>query len=94
MKMNGLKKYFATGLVILVLLAGGGVRGGKVHLTGPWPGLSKTGLQDGDLDVTTDYRRILADVLSKRCGVSASGLKSIFPSAYASAPVDVAVPKG
>ena len=37
----------------MMLLAGGGVKGGY-H--GTWPGLDASGLVDGDLAVTTDYR--------------------------------------
>jgi uncharacterized protein (DUF1501 family) len=56
------------------LLLGGGVVGGKVH--GAWPGLSASSLVNGDLAGTTDYRTILAEVLEKRCAVSAS---TVFP---------------
>jgi uncharacterized protein (DUF1501 family) len=51
------------------ILGGSGVRGGKVYAR--WPGLSKTKKQledDGDLRVTTDYRDVLAEVLTKRLG--------------------------
>ena len=34
---------------------------------------------DGDLNVTTDYRTVLKEILSKRCRVSAGDLGSIFP---------------
>ena len=47
-----------------MLLMGGGVRPG-VHTK--WPGLSDEQLSGpGDLQVTTDYRNVLADVLEKR----------------------------
>src|SRR3546814_16214247 len=38
----------------VMLLAGAGVRGGRYY--GSWPGLTLGG--DGDLSVTTDYRKI------------------------------------
>ncbi|WP_380166111.1 DUF1501 domain-containing protein [Jannaschia sp. R86511] len=50
-----------------VLVMGGGIRGGRVH--GRWPGLSEAALVAGDLAVTTDYRDVLAELLSVRCGV-------------------------
>ncbi len=59
----------------VVFLLGGGVRGGQVH--GQWPGLAEDDLIDGDLNGTTDYRRILAEVLEDRCG--AGSLTDVFP---------------
>ena len=53
----------------LMLLLGGGVNGGQVH--GNWPGLDPGGLVDGDLPATTDYRVVLAELLERRCAVSA-----------------------
>lgn len=50
----------------LMLALGGGVNGGRVH--GDWPGLSAQDLNRGDLEVTTDFRSVLAEVLSKRLG--------------------------
>jgi uncharacterized protein (DUF1501 family) len=58
-----------------VLMMGGGVKGGQVH--GAWPGLAPADLIDGDLDATTDYRLVLAEILEKRCG--ASSVSGIFP---------------
>jgi uncharacterized protein (DUF1501 family) len=46
---------------------GGGVRGGRVH--GAWPGLSPDRLYEGrDLAVTTDFRDLLGEVLTKHLG--------------------------
>jgi uncharacterized protein (DUF1501 family) len=61
-----------------VMLLGGGVKGGQVH--GTWPGLADNDLIDGDLDSTTDYRNLLAEILEKRCGASASNVDDIFPN--------------
>ena len=58
-----------------VFLLGGGVKGGQVH--GIWPGLADDDLVDGDLDGVNDYRRVLAELLEKRC--EASSVASIFP---------------
>jgi uncharacterized protein (DUF1501 family) len=48
----------------MMLLMGGGVRGGRYY--GSWPGLLPTYLEDGDLKVTTDYRNVLGEVITKR----------------------------
>jgi uncharacterized protein (DUF1501 family) len=49
----------------MLLLGGKSVVGGKVH--GLWPGLSPESLDGpGDLKVTTDYRNVLAEVISMR----------------------------
>lgn len=53
---------------------GAGVKGGKVY--GTWPTLDPTALTNGDLKVTTDYRDLLAEIVSNRLGASAS---SVFP---------------
>lgn len=55
----------------VMFLAGAGVRGGY-HAR--WPGLSST--YDSDLTVTTDYRQVLADVVSKRFNASVA---QVFP---------------
>ncbi len=72
---EGLDHGYATA----VMLAGNGVKGGSVKMSGPWPTLDDGALVDGDLDVTTDYRIVLKEILSKRCRVSAGDLGSIFP---------------
>jgi len=60
----------------IMLLLGGGVRGGKVY--GRWPGLDASHLYENrDLAVTTDFRDVFAEVLAKRQGVRK--LMSIFP---------------
>jgi uncharacterized protein (DUF1501 family) len=68
----------------VVMLLGGGVKGGQVH--GTWPGLAEADLVDGDLAATTDYRAILAEVLEKRCGASANDVEEIFPELGAGRP--------
>ena len=47
------------GYATSVMLAGNGVKGGSVKLSGAWPTLADGALVDGDLDVTTDYRIVL-----------------------------------
>jgi uncharacterized protein (DUF1501 family) len=56
----------------VMLVAGAGVNGGKYY--GTWPGLTNS--LDADLTVTTDYRSVLAEVVSSRFGSSTA---SVFP---------------
>jgi uncharacterized protein (DUF1501 family) len=56
----------------VMFLAGAGVRGGRYY--GSWPGLTSDG--DSDLLVTTDYRSVLAEVVSTRFGASTA---AVFP---------------
>jgi uncharacterized protein (DUF1501 family) len=55
----------------VMFVAGAGVRGGY-HAQ--WPGLAKT--YDADLTVTTDYRRVLADIVWRRFNASVA---KVFP---------------
>jgi uncharacterized protein (DUF1501 family) len=55
----------------VMFVAGAGVRGGY-HAR--WPGLANN--YDADLTVTTDYRQVLADIVSKRFGASVA---KVFP---------------
>ncbi|WKZ37658.1 MAG: DUF1501 domain-containing protein [Anaerolineales bacterium] len=49
----------------MMMVLGGNVDGGKVH--GQWPGLAEGQLiGPGDLAVTTDYRDVLSEILTKR----------------------------
>ena len=50
----------------VMLVAGGGVKGGQYY--GTWPGL--TNALDADLAVTTDYRSVLAEVVAARTTAS------------------------
>jgi uncharacterized protein (DUF1501 family) len=60
----------------VMLLLGGGVRGGKVY--GKWPGLDTARLYENrDLAVTTDFRDVFAEVLVRRMGVGS--LERVFP---------------
>jgi uncharacterized protein (DUF1501 family) len=59
-----------------MLVIGGGVRPG-VH--GSWPGLADAQLDGGDLRVATDYRQVLAEILSRRLGATSGHLATAFP---------------
>ena len=59
----------------MMLVMGGGVRGGRYYAS--WPGLGSGALQDGDLAVTTDYRNVLGEVVSNRFPTRSA--TSVFP---------------
>jgi uncharacterized protein (DUF1501 family) len=62
------------GSVMMVL--GGPVKGGKVY--GRWPGLEKEQLFEGrDLDVTTDYRAVLSELVGGHLGQN--DIAQVFP---------------
>ncbi|MBC8170928.1 MAG: DUF1501 domain-containing protein, partial [Anaerolineae bacterium] len=61
----------------------GGVQGG---VYARWNGLQTGALDDGDLAVTTDYRDVLSEVLTKRIGNPA--VDQIFPG-YTPQPLDI-----
>jgi len=64
------------GHATVMLALGGNVKGGKVH--GRWPGLASHQLFEGrDLAVTTDFRDVFAEVLTKHLGVPS--MASVFP---------------
>ncbi len=48
-----------------VLVMSGHATGG---LHGAWPGVHPDQLNDGDLEVTTDFRRVLSEILIRRLG--------------------------
>ncbi len=61
----------------VMLLLGGGLRGGKVY--GGWPGLDESHLYESrDLAVTTDFRDVFGEILEKRCGIR--DLRAVFPA--------------
>jgi uncharacterized protein (DUF1501 family) len=65
-----------------MFLMGGNIRGGKVYTR--WPGLGEGQLNDGrDLAVTTDYRSVLGEIISRHLGDR--DLSKVFPG-YANDP--------
>jgi len=65
-----------------MFMLGGGVAGRQVYAD--WPGLAANQLEGGDLRVTTDYRSVLSELLSKRAGIGTTSLSAIFPGFTAS----------
>jgi uncharacterized protein (DUF1501 family) len=62
----------------VMFVLGGQVQGGKVY--GQWPGLNPEQLyQNRDLAITTDYRRVLGEVVWKSLG--ARDMNTVFPQA-------------
>jgi len=60
----------------VMFVLGGAVRGGKVY--GDWPGLEREQLYEGrDLNVTTDFRSVLAELVAKQMGNRE--IASVFP---------------
>lgn len=59
------------GSASLMFVLGGTTNGGKLY--GSWPGLAANQLANGDLRVTTDYRRVVGEVLAKRQGQTQVG---------------------
>ena len=61
-----------------MFVLGGDVKGGKIY--GRWPGLQNEQLNQGrDLALTTDYRAVLAELLTHTLG--AENLETVFPNA-------------
>ena len=62
----------------VMLVLGGSVKGGKVY--GRWPGLEEEQLNEGrDLALTTDFRLVLGELLSRNLG--ARSMELVFPGA-------------
>lgn len=59
----------------VMMVLGGNVNGGKVY--GQWPGLVNLN-QSQDLEITTDFRSVLGEIVSKRLGNVQLG--KVFPS--------------
>ena len=60
-----------------MFVLGGRVNGGR--LFGEFPGLHPTQLDNGDVRVTTDYRQVLGEVLTRAAGFSTEALGRVFP---------------
>jgi uncharacterized protein (DUF1501 family) len=61
-----------------MFVIGGGVRGGSVY--GRWPGLAADDRFEGrDLAVTTDFRDVFAEVVTKHLGANRRTTSTVFP---------------
>lgn len=70
----------------VMFLMGGGIMGGKVY--GSMPTLTAGNLDDGDVPITTDYRRALSEIVSKR--LLNDKLDAVFPGFTPRAPLGIA----
>ncbi|GAB2520462.1 DUF1501 domain-containing protein [Lysobacter humi (ex Lee et al. 2017)] len=70
-----------------VLVLGGAVNGGRFY--GQWPGLAPETLSAtyGDVPVTTDFRRVLSEILVRRMGNP--NLSTVFPQYAGYAPMGI-----
>ena len=66
---------FDHGWANMMLLAGAGVKVGQYYAN--WPGLGPAALIEGDLQVTTDYRNVLGEVITKR--FPGRSISEVFP---------------
>jgi len=71
-----------------VMMALGGSVNGGFH--GSFPGLDKASLFEGqDLEVTTDYRQVMAEALVRRMGFAPGNLEQVFPGLGSYQPLGV-----
>lgn len=77
----------------VMLVMGKTVKGGKVY--GQWPGLANDQLyQRADLAITTDYRRVLSEILRTRMARTDAQLTDIFPGYTLQPGLDMMYPVG
>lgn len=67
----------------MLVLSGNAIGG----LKGSWPGLAPGQLNEGDVEVTTDFRRVLSEILIRRLGNN--NLSTIFPGYSGYTPLGV-----
>jgi uncharacterized protein (DUF1501 family) len=69
------------GTAASMLVLGKRVAGGRVY--GQWPGLHDSALYQGeDLEPTTDYRSVLAELLVRHLGADEAQMDAIFPGGF------------
>ncbi len=67
----------------MLVLSGNAIGG----LHGSWPGLAEGQLNEGDVEVTTDFRRVLSEILIRRLGNP--NLGTVFPGYQNYSPIGV-----
>ncbi len=67
----------------MLVLSGNAIGG----LHGAWPGLDPGQLADGDVEVTTDFRRVLSEILIRRLGNPSLGV--VFPGYVGYGPLGI-----
>lgn len=73
------KRYGLSASANVMFVLGATVKGGKVY--GRWPGLEMERLNERrDLALTTDYRQVLGEVLTKSLAIENLGIA--FPGAH------------
>jgi uncharacterized protein (DUF1501 family) len=72
----------------VMLIMGGSIHGGKVYHR--WPTLRPEKLDDGDLAITTDYREVLTELLTRRLNNPA--LDQVFPG-FSATPLGIFQPR-
>ena len=71
-----------------MMLIGGPVNGGRIH--GKWPGLAREQrFESRDLAVTTDFRDVFAEVVTKHLGAPATALPRVIHGYAAPKPLGV-----
>jgi uncharacterized protein (DUF1501 family) len=71
-----------------MLLMGGPVRGRRVY--GRWPGLAaEQRFERRDLAVTTDFRDVLGEVVTRHLGLGPESLARVFPGFAGGKPLDI-----
>ncbi len=66
-----------------MMVLGSGIAGGQIY--GDWPGLAPENLNKGDLQVTTDHRQVLSEIIERRLGrpdLLSTALPDYSPEAY------------
>ena len=71
-----------------MMLIGGPVKGGRAY--GRWPGLKREQrFEDRDLAVTTDFRDVFSEIVTRHLGAGTAAIDRIFPGHKPGAPLGI-----